>query len=786
MATVPPRLPLTPNAPTTPTHPTRPSASAWPSTPGFAILLALALAAAFPGVLLGLESFVFRDFGYYGYPLAHHLRESLWRGELPLWNPLNNAGLPFLAQWSTLVLYPPSLLFVLLPLPWSLNFFQLIHLWLGGLGAFLLARHWTQHSLGAALAGLAFTFNGLSLNGLIWPHLTAALAWMPWVILSSEKAWLHGGRHTPIAATLAALQILTGAPEHLLITWSLLALLFLHHLLPTHPAHDRPSALTLGGRAAAILVLAIGITAAQWWPTLELARLSHRGAQFATGSWSMPPWGWANFLVPLFHCEPSPQKVAFQPGQLWTSSYYLGLPTLALAALGAILPRQRRPWFLTALALACTLFALGPHGPAYEPLRTLIPELGFLRYPIKAVIGVTLTLPLLAAYGVAALALLPPISQRRLLLGTAAALLALSLAVLAFAATQPGLEPLWPATRTNGALRLLFLAAATTALLLALRPTPTPTFPLAALASLALLCLDLLTHVPWQNPTVHPSALQPGLRAGPPMPALGQGRAMISPAANLAIYQQALANPYTNYLCNRLALSCNTTLLDHLPVVDGFYSLYLRPSRDLHLLLYTRPDAHYPALMDFLGVTQITAPNSLFDFLPRPSALPLVTAGQQPQFVDEPDALAGVQNPAWDPRLTVFLPKDAQNDAGPRTNAPAHIASPSFTTHRIEFTVTSPAPTVAVIAQAWYPAWRATLDQTPTPLWKANHAFQAVLVPAGTHRVVLRYRDTPFLRGTTLSLATLALLAAWILTSAFSKPRQPPSRTAAASPPPSY
>ena len=61
---------------------------------------------SFADITLGLRTFALGDFDVFGYPLAHHHRESFLRGEMPLWNPLNNFGLPFLAQWNTMVLYP--------------------------------------------------------------------------------------------------------------------------------------------------------------------------------------------------------------------------------------------------------------------------------------------------------------------------------------------------------------------------------------------------------------------------------------------------------------------------------------------------------------------------------------------------------------------------------------------------------------------------------------------------------------------------------------------------------
>ena len=68
-------------------------------TPGrFLIFLALLIAASYPMVLLGLETFYYRDYGVLAYPTIYHHQESFWRAEVPLWNPLSHCGVPFLAQ----------------------------------------------------------------------------------------------------------------------------------------------------------------------------------------------------------------------------------------------------------------------------------------------------------------------------------------------------------------------------------------------------------------------------------------------------------------------------------------------------------------------------------------------------------------------------------------------------------------------------------------------------------------------------------------------------------------
>src|SRR6266516_1707989 len=72
-------------------------------TPGrFSVILAILIFAAYPDVVLGIRTFGFRDFIIFGHPVAFYMRESFWRAEVPLWNPLNNCRIPFLAQWNTL------------------------------------------------------------------------------------------------------------------------------------------------------------------------------------------------------------------------------------------------------------------------------------------------------------------------------------------------------------------------------------------------------------------------------------------------------------------------------------------------------------------------------------------------------------------------------------------------------------------------------------------------------------------------------------------------------------
>lgn len=280
--------------------------------------------------------------------------------------------------------------------------------------------------------------------------------------------------------------------------------------------------------------------------------------------------------------------------------------------------------------------------------------------------------------------------------------------------------------------------------------------------------LDLVTHVPTQNPTARPFIYAPGLANAEikwsPQPRLGVSRVMLAPAALEVLRFNPLPSLEETYMRNRLAVRADCNLLDQIPQIDGFFSLTPREISRVTALPYDQPERPFPALLDFLGVSQTTVPGSTWGWAPRPTAMPIVTAGQQPFFADDPAAFAALAQTNLDLRRIVYLPPNARQaiSAGAQPSARVRIAE--FANQRISLQTTSPAPSVVVIAQAWYPSWKAYVDDQPATLWRANYAFQALQVPGGTHRVVLVYQDRKLLAGLAVSaLGLLACLGFWLL-----------------------
>src|SRR5208282_4041454 len=182
---------------------------------------------------------------------------------------------------------------------------------------------------------------------------------------------------------------------------------------------------------------------------------------------------------------------------------------------------------------------------------------------------------------------------------------------------------------------------------------------LAPLLLIVVAWLDVLTHEPPQNPTVPPSVYELNLArtklAMNPQPELGGSRAMITTKAFMDFIHFALSDPKNNFLGKRLGFCGNANLLDAVPKVDGFFSLTPREGDDLNSLLYGTTN-EFPGLEDFMGVSQITAPDAFYHWQPRKTFLPLVTAGQKPVFLDDANTLRALTEPDFDGSKVVFLP----------------------------------------------------------------------------------------------------------------------------------
>src|SRR5579859_4349964 len=734
----------------------RADADGW-FTPGrFALLLGAFVIAAFPGVVLGTDTFFYRDFASFSYPVAFYHRESFWRGEFPLWDPFNNCGIPFLAQWNTGTLYPPSLFYLLLPLSWSLGVFCLFHLFLAGLGMYFLAHHWTGARLAAAIAGVTFAFNGLTWHCLMWPSNIAALGWMPWVLLTMERAWRDGGWRVALAGIIGALQMLAGSPEVVILTWCIAGAVWLAQFVPGNVSRGRMS-----GRMLVVLAIVAGLSAAQLLPFLDLLAHSQRDPNFGTSHWAMPLSGFANYLAPLFHTRANAQGVFAQYEQRWISSYYVGASTVALALLAVWRGGDRRVWALVGLAGFGLTMALGTNGFLYPGVKRIIPQIGLMRYPAKFLVLPTFIFPALAARAVAGIHAMSreKWNQERKKLPVPALLLLGLMAGIAWLAWKfPRAGDDVPLTLKNILVRAAFLLAVLGCLWVWRETDDFRRKRAAGICLLLLLLLDVFTHAPQIQPVVNrrvylPDAVRRRFNWNATLWP-GESRAMETGQAYMQIQYGYSPIAENDCIGRRLALFADFNLLDHLAKVDGFFSVHLREENDLHLRMLNLTNIPGP-LQDLLGVSETSDPDDPGKWVRRDSFMPMITAGQEPVFVDDATALKGVTDLNFNPRRFVYLPSDSRPGINATRSPEANILSAQVAAHQIDAEVETLTPAMIVVSQTFYHPWHAYVDGRAAPLFRANYAFQAVQVPSGRHQVKWVYEDRFFRWGLVISIATL-------------------------------
>jgi len=742
---------------------------AWCTPARFAVLLALLLVAQFPGVVLGTSSFFHRDFGVLAWPTVWYHRDQFWRGEFPLWNPLSHCGVPFLAQWGTMSLYPGTLLYLLLPVPWSLNIFCLAHLWVGGVGMRRLAEQQTGDCFGAAVAGVIFVFNGITMSCLSWPNYAAALGWMPWVIAFADQTTKRRTHLTVLAVIFSTMQILSGAPEIILLTWLIVAASALHKF--SQDRHNWRAIFRIG----LVPALAIGASAVQLLPFLDLLQHSQRLTESVGEQWALPWQGLINTVAPLIGRVRDMQGFFVQPGQEFFTSVYLGCGTIAMVAAACHGHAQPMARLLLALAFLGVWLGLGEKGGAWHWIQTALPPLAIVRYPVKALILTMATTSLLTAFAFKQITTgeekMRERGLRRLLIWCCIVWVAITGAT--FAAQNwsvPGQaesKSVW----TNLIVRMVCLGGFMTAVALAAGAQNRMLRLTASAGTIVLLWIDFSMHMPGLNPVLPSRLLAPGYARPTGAPHYGNGRVFISPEAEAELLESHVRSPEADYVGKRLALWSNLNLLEDVPKVNGAATLRVWEQNQVEALLYGPGRISAEAagkLLEFLGVTHQTSQTNVTEWAERTNALPLITAGQEPVFVNGETALAMLRGGKVDFAKHVLLPEAAREEAvatgaTKRSLSATKITSQKLTANLIEFEVETAAAAWVVIAQTHDHNWRAWVNQKRVTLWRANHAFHAIAVPCGVSRVILRYEPVSLSIGMAISSGTFILVLAMIM-----------------------
>ena len=175
------------------------------------------------------------------FPMTWFGFSALREGRLPLWNPWQFAGEPFLAAYYAGLFYPLNAIYLFTSVPLGIEISGVLHMLLGAGGIAALARRLRLDWPGALLAAVTFVWSGWFVFSTNQPRILSAMAWMPWTCWLVDRA-LAGERRAGFALALGiGAQLLIGDAEHVLHGWlaaSLLAALRLGQLAARGDGRD--------------------------------------------------------------------------------------------------------------------------------------------------------------------------------------------------------------------------------------------------------------------------------------------------------------------------------------------------------------------------------------------------------------------------------------------------------------------------------------------------------------------------------------------------------------------
>ena len=158
----------------------------------------------------------FRDSAYLYYPLFKWI-DSVWAvGEIPLWNPYCNYGLPIVGDGSSSVFYPGKLIFLcrFLSYPSRYGIYLSIHVLIAAAGAYRFACAMKANQAGATLAAVSYAFGGSVLFQVTNIIYLVSAAWLPFALAFVWRGVLGGDWRSSIwAGVVCALMILGGDPQ---------------------------------------------------------------------------------------------------------------------------------------------------------------------------------------------------------------------------------------------------------------------------------------------------------------------------------------------------------------------------------------------------------------------------------------------------------------------------------------------------------------------------------------------------------------------------------------------
>ena len=693
-----------------------------------------------------------------------YLGDAVGQGALPLWNPYNLLGSPFLGNTQSSLFYPFNFPYMVLPteLVWSLGF--IVRTALAGLFTLLFVRSLGASYGGSITAAVVFAFCAITTVWQARPHGDAAL-WLPLAFWTVHRLW---ARASPAGVGLLAialsLSFLAGHPETT-VHVALSVLLYAGFLACFTP--DNPGRPVRRTRFPALFVLAgllaLGLAAIQILPTFEWVRLVDRHLDINWGA--MPVSGMVAFLSRDLLANPNSAGVPVPEG-----ATYVGILTLFLVPFSLLGPNKRNAVFLILLAFVSIEVAYG-----LQPFHWVSRNLPLISGIKNArLIGVaSFALAVLAGLGLTAL-------ERRLAGGWRANVsIWWSVAWVAPVICLVGMAGIRivgfglsrnPELALSGPTSSVIVLTASACLFLWIwfgRPDRRLMSTVVAVA----LCADLLGTSFGFLPFSTRNTVFPEPVAFRYLREEAQGQYRILPlrgtvAENMPMmYQLHSATGYDTVLETTSQLlkplwartpEAVVALKDRrLDLLNVKYLLAYAPNASTRLL-EERPERFRLALAD--GSVRVYENLTV---LPRAFVVPLDGVEV---LADDKSQLARLGEASFDPAKSVILSQTPEPPASPgggqRNDWDSSVQYFEQGINDVKLVAWASEPGILVLSQAYYPGWRVTVNGEPRPLLRVDYGLTGVQVERGYHEVHFLYEPSSMRFGAIISAVALLVTVA--------------------------
>lgn len=115
------------------------------------------------------------------------------------------------------------------------------------------------------------------------------------------------------------------------------------------------------------------------------------------------------------------------------------------------------------------------------------------------------------------------------------------------------------------------------------------------------------------------------------------------------------------------------------------------------------------------------------------------------------EILMHLKNANFDPRKVAFYHNENKLQVVP-ADTNSNVELEQFKNEYISFKVKSSGNQLLVVSEVYYPEWKAYLDGKEIPVHQVNYLFRGVIIPAGEHKLEMKYESKSFETGRALSL----------------------------------